>query len=606
MNVAVKDFLKHFPHEKMRDTQEKALEKVASSEKGVILEMPTGSGKTAVGITVLKTMAKKGSKGLFYITPTKTLVDQIRRLFPNDVTVILGRAEYQCLYYSSQGILGINAEESPCYMLKCPHRVDQETGKVCESGVEPCPYFKAKHEAKKRAEEGGIVLCTTAFFLKNRLTVEGWRDNKPDAVVIDEVHRLAKIARDIFSYTLTDYHLGRVAKLVAEFDEKQAEIIKKFNGRFRQIARRRISCKPSLLKIEEVESLIKIMENIDDQYLEKKIREAVDAGKINPVEQKGDLKTLENFITNIPRLIRSLCYATDLEKENPLNYVVAFYYTKDDPEFAGTKRKARYFLTIKSYFVIPIIRRVLGKKVIAYSATIGDSRIFSFETGIKLPFFSFPSMFPIEQAKIFMPTDTKNLAVSRRRRGDLSKSLRLVVETSLLFAKKGCRSLVVVVSEEERQKFLQIAGEKGLEAISYGNGIKPREAAAKFSRGEGQVLVGTAANYSEGVDFPKKLAPVIFFLRPGYQRPDDPETQFEERRFTNGQVWALRNWRVMLEALQVRGRNIRGAEDIGVCFFISQQFRNFLYTSMPEWLKPAYSGQLTMEGAVKEAMKLLK
>ena len=119
-------------------------------------------------------------------------------------------------------------------------------------------------------------------------------------------------------------------------------------------------------------------------------------------------------------------------------------------------------------------------------------------------------------------------------------------------------------------------------------------------------MVGTSANYSEGVDLPQQTAPVIFFLRPGYPRPDSPESQFEDRRFTNGQAWALRNWRVMIEALQVRGRNIRSTEDLGVCFFISQGFRRFLYPSLPDWLKPAYKNDKTMDQAVKEAVKLLQ
>ena len=69
--------------------------------------------------------------------------------------------------------------------------------------------------------------------------------------------------------------------------------------------------------------------------------------------------------------------------------------------------------------------------------------------------------------------------------------------------------------------------------------------------------------------------------------------------------WRLWNWRVMIEALQVRGRNIRGPQDLGVTFFISEQFRRFLFASLPEWLQPAYRGEHTFEEAVTETEELL-
>ena len=82
-------------------------------------------------------------------------------------------------------------------------------------------------------------------------------------------------------------------------------------------------------------------------------------------------------------------------------------------------------------------------------------------------------------------------------------------------------------------------------------------------------------------------------------------TQFEERRFSHGHCWALWRWRVMIQALQVRGRNIRTEDDMGVCIFVSQQFRKFLYTSLPEWLKSAYEGKKSMEEVIADTIKML-
>jgi len=245
-------------------------------------------------------------------------------------------------------------------------------------------------------------------------------------------------------------------------------------------------------------------------------------------------------------------------------------------------------------------------ETLAMSATIGSPDMFAFETGIKGDFESLPSTFPPERARIYLPTDTANLA--RKKTGDSerpkNKMLRLIVETAKRFARKGHRSLVIVVSNAERQKFQEFAMEAGLKILTYGNGMTAKECVLRFRDGEGECLVGTAANFGQGIDLPKQTAPVTFCLRPGYPRPDDPQTQFEEQRFGKKR-WALWTWRIVIDLLQARGRNIRSEKDRGVTFLISQQYRRFAYGCLPEWLKPAYKGDLKFEDCVKDAMKLL-
>ena len=255
---------------------------------------------------------------------------------------------------------------------------------------------------------------------------------------------------------------------------------------------------------------------------------------------------------------------------------------------------------------MPAIRKPLGNDRVAYSATIGDPGVFSYESGIDFPFLSMPSDFPASNTRIYLPSNNLNLARDKQKRGDKARALRRIVKACGRFAESGMRSLVVVISEQERERerFLQMCSEEGVNAVSYGNGISGRQAAANFKTGEGDVLVGTAAQYGEGIDLPRQIAPVIFFLRPGYPHPDDPMSQFEERRF-GASRWKLWNWRVMVQALQVRGRNIRAADGKGVTFFYSAQFRRFVYSALPEWLEPSYRGDMTFEQCLEDAESLL-
>lgn len=607
--VNVERLLAHFPFREPRATQRQALETVAASTRagGAILEIPTGEGKTAIGIAALR--AVQGRGGRFYVTPTKVQAEQIAREFPDDVHLMYGRGEYPCDYYTDRGVPGITAQESPCYLLQCPHRVDQETGETVEPGATPCQYFLAKFRARERARNGeGTTVCTTAFFLKNRLLVPEWRDEDPALVVLDEVHGVAKTARSSFEYTVTDYYVRRAIEILKLIDKEQAVILQRFIRSFRAIARRRPARVQEILREEEIERLIAILNQLDADRIERVMRDAIADGRLDSVEQRREIKELENLSRNIPRFVRSLSYSIEDADRKPLNYVVAFYYRQDDPLIQGTRRQARYFLTIRPYHVRPFIQRAVGKNVVGYSATIGNPTILRFETGLEQPFWSAGSSFSSGRTRVYLPKDTPNLSRKVRRRNDVRNALRLIAATAAQFAQSGQRSLVVVVSNEERERFLRIVEQRypTLEVVSYNtNGVSARAAAAAFVGGRGDVLIGTVAQYAEGIDLPAGLAPVIFFLRPGYQRPDDPMTQFEERRFSEGHCWALWNWRVMIEALQVRGRNIRSRGDVGVCFFVSQQFRRFLYPALPEWLRPAYVGDKTMEACVRDAMTLL-
>ncbi|MDP3661458.1 MAG: helicase C-terminal domain-containing protein, partial [bacterium] len=199
---------------------------------------------------------------------------------------------------------------------------------------------------------------------------------------------------------------------------------------------------------------------------------------------------------------------------------------------------------------------------------------------------------------------TPNLAFKEQKQGTVTNVMRRMARATKKLAGKGIRSLHVVVANKEREKLVALMEEEGVKAVSYGNGVTAREAAIRFKEGEGDCLVGTGANFSEGVDLPKKIAGAIFALRPPYPPMYEPRSMFEERRY-GSRRWAIWNWRVKLFVLQVRGRNIRRVDDLGVVFFISQQFRRMVFAALPQTLQVAYKGDLTLDQCVKEAIELV-
>jgi len=603
--VNLSEFLERFPRDRYpagpRRDQERILEFVAQNGlKTMVVEAPTGIGKTGVECAILEAMkAKMRNKPMFLITPNKTIVEQINQELPGHFKVALGRNEHQCLYYQGE----VRADDVPCSMLRdCPHRVDQTTGQTLQEHVAPCPYLLQKYQAK----QGGIILCTMSFYLFTHLFSREF--DLPPVLVIDEAHRIADIVRNSLSYEITDWHLEQAVQLLERIGATEKETIQRFLSAIKRItkARKRPPNLEVLIEDEEVRRLIEILDEIDERELAKKIERAVQDHLIDPVADRVILTKLEILVRDLRRYIHSFEYSLETAERKPLDYTCTFYRRE-----RGEHDKVQYKLVIRAYYVAPLIRKMLPPFTVCFSATIGDPEIFGFETGIgrergiqRAPFLSLSSPFPVGHTRIYLPNDTPNLAMNARRRQDMTHSLRLIVRACRRLADNGYRSLVVVISNKEREKLLELASEEGVKTVSYGNGYTAKEAALAFRSGEGEVLVGTAANYSEGVDLPKQIAPVIFFLRPGYPNPTEASTQFEERRWRS-QRWALWNWRVMRQALQVRGRNVRGRNDLGVTIFLSQQFKRVLFASLPEWLETAYRSNLSFEQCLKDTEGLL-
>jgi Rad3-related DNA helicase len=594
--IGEKQLKSAFPRRKydaIKPAQADAFRAIAEAGGSALLELPTGTGKTAVGYSYLKALEAQGAGPLYYIVPTKALVDQVCDMHP-DLTLAYGRHEYDCLYYQPDIY---RADEVPCLTLTdCPHRVDQETGETVEKGAVPCPYYQVKFTARRSR----IVVCTMAFYLYNVFFNRA--GVKPAGLVIDESHQIAKVVRNSLSYDVTDWNLHRSVDLLNRLGaEDEAWELEQFLNSMVRILKRKPREAPTILSDEEVWELMNRVSQIDDNVVRERMGQAVRDGSIDPVADREFLRQLESIAINLRRYVSSLGYSLETETRNPLNYVTYAYSEKDE---ASDAQRVQYRLIVRAYYVAPLVQRLLAPNTLAYSATVGDPSVFSYETGIKLPFVSLPGTFPADNARVFMPSDTPNLATKVKIRQEPTKVLRRIARMAGDLSAKRIRSLVLVVSNHEKDKFMRLCEEEGVEALSYDDAAGARDAVARFKAGEASVLVGTTANYGEGIDLPEEMAPVIFFLRPGYPNPHDPVVQFEERRFGN-QRWQVWNWRVMVEALQVRGRNVRSADDRGVTIFVSQQFRRFLYASLPTWLRPSYRSELSLDDCREETIELL-
>ncbi len=170
-----------FPYREYRPGQREALEQARtafeSGRRHVLIEAPTGAGKSAIAYTLARSFPSA-----FIVTAQKLLQDQYLRDFP-DLSLMKGRANYPCL------IAPTHAAAAPCLVgRKLPE---------CED----CPYFTAKDEAM--AASGTIM--NYAYFL-TELNYAGGFDER-ELLVLDEAHNAEGALMSFAQVHITDQQL---------------------------------------------------------------------------------------------------------------------------------------------------------------------------------------------------------------------------------------------------------------------------------------------------------------------------------------------------------------------------------------------------------------
>lgn len=180
---AAKDSFSNFDGEPFRKYQEEAIKFILESEKRfVVLEAPTGSGKSLIAMT-----AGQASGGMTYMVHSKLLQNQITESFP-EAKSLFGRSNYQCM--NKPGLSCAECTHTRRY--PCRHkRVD-------------CQY----------ATEKGILLASKLKILNydyylSEVNYVGRLKGQP-FLVIDEADNLENTLINFMTLTFTKYALSRL------------------------------------------------------------------------------------------------------------------------------------------------------------------------------------------------------------------------------------------------------------------------------------------------------------------------------------------------------------------------------------------------------------
>lgn len=223
----------YFPLDNFRDGQRECIEFIlnafANGKKYVIVEAPTGSGKSVIGYTVSKFF-----DSAYYITIQKNLQSQIINDFGSDNFVDLkGRNAYPCNFYELYGknmvklrvmkesTLNKYLSESPdCNRGYCRryHNVYKVEQCVNVDGV-TCPYYI---QVDKALAAHTAVMNFSSFLYQIHMTN---RFNERELLIIDESHQTESQLLNFISLDINDKLLNEHGYQLCEYDNPEAYCI---------------------------------------------------------------------------------------------------------------------------------------------------------------------------------------------------------------------------------------------------------------------------------------------------------------------------------------------------------------------------------------------
>ncbi|MBX4200501.1 DEAD/DEAH box helicase family protein [Candidatus Parcubacteria bacterium] len=609
----------------------------ALAEGKWLQQLPTGTGKTALEYAAASYALSKLEPGetVVWIAPSRAVVAQIKEEHP-DVRVVFGQHDHVCPW-AHEGfeeepknpvqrhelpVLAANpdvprVDEVPYMFHKnCPHYVDQKTGQVKDPSAVPCPYYQQTYEAKKG---GGIVVMTMSAYTyimlfgnKQDGDVYQTAYGRVPVLIVDEAHQWPDVIRYTLSYTISNYHVSQAIALLERIHAPEAPILRRFLEAMNEIAHSedRQPDREYLLEGDQIEKLLEILDEIEPGIIEgERRRAAIEAGHLKMPTDFRAVRDLERLTRDLRRYGHTMRFGIPVKNDDdevirrPLNYTCSFFQIKKGRE------RVEYLLRLHCHYVAGlIIKRLAPPTTLCFSATIGQNADhFRYETGLRLQMHSAPSPFPATNRRIMVPCDVDDLS----RKQDMSgkkkrRTLRAIANGCARLAEQDIRSLVLLVSNKEREQCIAFCEQAGLEVVTYNGHMPAKEAARLFKDGQGQVLIGCMAHYGTGLDLPDGLAGALWLLRPGYPDPESAVAQFEQQRYGKG-AWVRTRARVVLQTLQALGRNIRSKDCKGVSLLMSEGFRELVFHNLPPELQAhgVYIGDRDLEECLGEAEDLL-
>jgi len=524
-----------FPFRSMRKHQSSTVSSIIgafeSGYKHVILEAPTGFGKSPVAVALSKHFGGN-DKSSYIMVSSKYLQDQYVNDF-NGVTV-KGRANFQCLR-------GGTCASPSRRLSRCKH-IPVSSGKnkkvvglsakrgrlYLPEGTKMCPYWKQKCEAM----EHPCPIFNYDYFLHETKFAGDF--GKRDLMVCDEAH---SIESKLMSFIGFEIYSNELNKAGARYPDSE-------------------------VKMETWQSLMEEWRDIFQKKAEKLEEKRF-------LSQK-DTETLEDYRNKVWKCD----FLADELDTNPEIWVVSdrIHYYK------GRPFKKFVFKPIKvSKWNDMLFSK--GEHFLLQSATIinPDTLCDSLGIGGEVLYIKVPSTFPVDKRPFVFR------GVGKMSRSSISGTLPLLLrEVGRIMEENPDQKGVIHTHSYSIMR--EITQRRSDRFIFNDSGFSRDQVFEEF-KDSGKPLVLVTPSAFEGVDFKDDFCRWQVLCKVPYPDLGDPQVK---KRAESDPEWY--RWLTALRIVQTYGRGMRSEHDHCRTYILDSKFQDFYHQNrqlFPEWFKDA-------------------
>lgn len=531
-----------------RSQQKEAILKIADAftagARVVVLELPTGGGKSFITQTFARNVrACKGAT--HFLTIQKILQDQYERDFPApEIEILKGRNAYACNHPDGQGR---DCSDAPC--------TDQKKGILQEciaNSTKPldvvtfnadpvcvkCPYW---HQLLKCAKSPITLFNFSSFLFQQRIG----RFQVRELMIVDEAHNIEGQLMNFVELTLRQRDLDLVGVEINREFKTSAELAS---------------------WVSEVNLLGKIQDKIEKLGSKGPTREGMEdiAADLSHAEHEA-LQKLEMKVENFLRYLEVTEWIVEVETRS----------------YHGNEEKR---IICRPLFASGFAHDLLfskGRRVLAVSATILNKNVWVKNLGLDpkdVAFIQMGTDFPKRNRPIRLEyVGSMNF---KHKSETLPKLVRWIRET-LLPRHKGERGIIHCHSFEILEAIRR--GVRDPRLIFHERGQDKREVLRLHAKREDSVIVAPA--FHEGVDLKDDLSRFQVLAKVPY-----PSTQDKviKQRLARDNKWF--GWITALKLVQSYGRSVRSKTDYAVTYIVDEGFKMFRARNpdlLPVWFKEA-------------------
>ena len=559
----------HFPKNEYREGQKEAIEFALKSfndgKKVVILECPTGSGKSAIGMTVADMVNTS-----YYLTVTKILQDQLVSDFKDQIVELRGRGSYPCTYWQRYGNKMItrkllSSEELTKYRVKhgdcstgfCRTKLHDskdkykcgscfaidgpnKSGKLQQlsSGKEysECPYYEQVYRAINSRK---VVMNFSSFLFQTQMTKRF--DTPRNLMIIDEAHNLEPQLLDFVSVRITDFNMQDHGIYIPKFETPQEYAVWFEDSKMHQL-------------IYDV------------------IQEAIE----------NDNHRLADDMTRLLKKYKMFMEQMTSDESGEFDWVCEY-------EEKNANGKTYRAVTLKPVFATNFVQPLLFRyadRILMMSATILDVNVVAKALGIKkdeLAAYRMKNRFPVENRPIYIDTVGKMTG----GKGEMHKwAPPMVAKIDEILAKypndRGIIHTHNFAIMDYILKHSSSATKKRL--LNQRNFDDKRDLLKQHSNTKGAVIIAPAMH--EGIDLKDDLSRFQIICKVPYPNCFDDEQL--ARRVEVDRKYYL--WLTALKVIQSYGRSIRSENDKADTYILDESIHRFLKDCgkmIPSWFTEA-------------------